>query len=79
MVGGADMNLTEYRAKIGSMTAPELAGEEIKLGRLLDSLTQAYRDRRETMALVLRQLDEVRQEQGLRYIEEQEKKGEDIL
>jgi hypothetical protein len=72
-------DLSHYRRTLAGMTTAELLGEAEKLKRVLSNLDQANSDRLETRALVCRQLEEVRTELSLSYIEkvESESKEED--
>lgn len=52
-------NLTTYIYKIDKYNKEELEEEYRKLYKLLDTVSQEYRDREETIYLINRQIEEV--------------------
>ena len=58
-----------YKSKISSYTKKELEEEEHKLSNLLNSVTEEYLDREDTIHLILAQLHLVRDTKVYKYEE----------
>jgi hypothetical protein len=53
--------LSEYKKRLDGLTESELANELASLKRLMAGVMQEYEDRKETLALIGSQMDQVRE------------------